>query len=104
MDIYTGFISHCPNLEVTCDIVIYSKKYIYGLCFHCWHRTPEALFFIFLSDTNTWITFFSNEGTLGVFLKGSWFRANYQKDQDQAMIRSLEFSAPLPIFQRMERG
>ena len=26
-----------------CDIVIYNKKYIFGLCPRFWHRVPKTL-------------------------------------------------------------
>ena len=52
----------------------------------------------FLSDKNTRSIFCSNEATLGGFLGDSWVGTGHQKDQ--VIIRSLEFSTPILIFQR----
>ena len=52
----------------------------------------------FLSDKNTRNVFCSNDANLGGFLDDSWVGTGHQKDQ--VMIRSLEFSTPMLIFQR----
>ena len=33
----------CDLCVCDCEVVIYSKKYISGLCPRVWHRAPEAL-------------------------------------------------------------
>lgn len=67
---------------------------------HVWHRASETL--VSSQMVRALGTSFVLMRQLSGLLDCSWIVTGYHKDQ--AMIRSFEFSVPLPIFQRGEIG